>query len=105
MAIYIINFSLIGLFGVSSLLVASRKPNANYVKNIFLFLAAIQLILVLALRGTSVGIDTYAYYTRFLRYSQMTIAGMLLERQELGFSLIMRLVYMLGGGYQWFLFI
>lgn len=96
--IFIINFAFIFLYMLLS--VKEKKYTL-----VLIILTGIQLILLLSMRGLSVGIDTYAYYNRFNTISELSFTGLSNYRQEYGFSLMTKYISLLTDNYNVFLFI
>ncbi len=105
MEIIIINFLLITVYGALRSYKGNNRIGEHSKMNLGLILVAIQLIAILTFRADNIGIDTRGYHLRFLRYGVMTFEEMSLEHQEIGFSLLIKLIYTLGGNFRWFLFV
>jgi hypothetical protein len=107
MGIYVTNFLLISLIAALSSYEEDKIQSTKnlLLTNLGLVVAAAQLILILTFRSDNVGIDTRGYHLRFIRYAGMSFAEIQQQHQELGFSLLIKLVSLLGGNFQWFLFV
>lgn len=68
-------------------------------KKVYFWFTVIQLTLIAGLRGNTVGTDTKAYINMFDRISQInTLQGLWDFREEFGYVLLNKTIFLLGGG-------
>lgn len=105
MFIFTANFFLTAFFW---LITNTQRKNKDMQKTLtvfFMSIIAINLILLLALRSTSVGIDTLSYRLRFNLFRQANWSFIQSNSQEKGFSLLIRAIGSYTDNFQWFLFV
>ena len=101
----ILNFSLVALFWFISYWAKKKSVAFGKIATTALMcIIAVNFILLLSLRTTAVGIDTMSYNGRFNYYKSASLSEIINGSQEIGFSLLMRLVGLLTNSFQWFLF-
>lgn len=105
MIYFIVNFILILVFW----LITSTQNKNEFMKKMlpvfFVSILAVNFILLLALRSPYIGIDTLNYLRRFRVYGQADWALVVKDQQELGFSILIRIVSKFTDDFQWFLLI
>lgn len=103
MAIFIGNICLIYLYWfLQNGLKGIDRKNTS-VGNFFVLLISLQLILLLALRGENIGIDTRSYISRFYKYGNMSWKDIFDNHQEIGFSVLLKSVNYFTDNVQWML--
>lgn len=101
MAIYIGNIFFICLYWFIHNDFKYNKRKTIPSTGLFVFFIAIQLILLLSMRAKTIGIDTISYYNRFHSYSSMSWADIFHDdRQELGFSALIKIISYFTDDYQ-----
>lgn len=104
MEFYIVNLASIFLWYII-LYVTVKKKNRR--KFIFLVICFLQLTVISALRDVSIGTDTKEYELWFRIFKNQTLFE-LIQRygmRDIGYKLINRIIYLLGGNYRWLLWI
>jgi len=92
MAIYLLNVGSIFIYWLICREFRGNEYNYKKAVNFFMTIICIQMVAILGFRGTEVGIDTYAYERRFNTYRFMTLEEIFNNSQEIGFSLLIRVV-------------
>lgn len=106
MTVYIINFIVIIFFSIiyhSSKTL--NKESREKLLNGFLFLIMLFMIAIQTFRGLEIGLDTGAYYSKFIDYGNMNLQQIFTSNQEVGFSMLIKITTLIGGSFNFFLFI
>lgn len=104
MAIFIGNIFFICLYWFMYNEFRGNKRKTIPSTGLFVFFIALQMILLLALRAKEIGIDTHSYYGRFYKYADMSWGDIFADSyQEVGFSILIKLIGSYTENYQWLL--
>lgn len=101
--IFIVNFFLIALYGLVYSEARNKYGECRILLFILLTVASIQMILLVGLRATDVGIDTYSYFIRYYEYKEMSFERIFMDTlQEHGYSLLIKVVSMIWDNFDFF---
>jgi hypothetical protein len=104
MTIYIFNFIMIGIYSAFFNLYKLIYRNTKKAKIIFVSIVTVQLILILSLRHYSVGVDTFGYIQNFkLIFPALNFEQFLFHRHEIGYKILIKLIYFFTDNEQFFL--
>ena len=106
MTIFIINFIMVFIYWFFYRELCKKYGESKYLLNLLMIIISVQMILLMGLRSQVIGKDTAAYAIRFNKYSQYSVYEILADRsQEIGYSLLIKLVSFFTDNFQWFLII